>query len=38
MTVLGYLLKLKRGLRLAFGTNVLHNFSTKIFPVQYSIS
>ena len=30
MAVLGYLLKLKRGLGLAFGTHFLHDFSIKM--------
>ena len=31
MTVLGYLPKLKRGLRLALGAHFLHDFSIKMF-------
>ena len=32
MAVLGYLLKLKRGLGLAFGANLRHGFSKKNVP------
>ena len=31
MAVLGYLVKLKRGLGLAFGAHFLHDFSIKTF-------
>ena len=31
MAVLGYLPKLKRGLRLAFGAHFLHDFSLQMF-------
>ena len=37
MAVLGYLPKLKRGLGLAFGAHFLHDFSIKMFFIQYSI-
>ena len=38
MTVLGYLPKLKRDLGLAFDAHLLHDFSIKMFLIQYSIS
>ena len=38
MAVLGHLPNLKRGLGLAFGTHFLHNFSIKIFFIEYSIN
>ena len=37
MAVLGYLPKLKRGLELAFDAYALHDFSMKMFFIQYSI-
>ena len=33
MTVLGYLAKLKKGLRLAFGAHFVHDFSIKMFCI-----
>ena len=36
MAVLGYLAKLKWGPGLAFGAHFLHNFSIKMFLIQYS--
>ena len=38
MAVLGYLAKLKRDLGLAFGTHFLHDFSIKMFLIQYSVN
>ena len=38
MDVLGYLPKLKRGLGLASGAYFLHDFLTKMFPIQYGIN
>ena len=38
MAVLGYLVKLKRGLGLAFGAHFLHGFSVKMFFTYFSIS
>ena len=38
MVVLDYLAKLKRGLGLAFGAHFLHDFSIKIFLIQFSIN
>ena len=38
MAVLGYLPKLKRGLRPASGTHFLHDFLIKIFLIEYSIN
>ena len=38
MAVLGYSLKLKRDLVLAFGAYFQHDFSIKIFLIQYSIN
>ena len=38
MTVLGYLPKLKGGLGLAFAAHFLHDFSIKMFFIQYSIN
>ena len=38
MAVLGYFAKLKRGLGLAFDVNLLHDFSIKMFLIQFSIN
>ena len=38
MAVLGYLPKLKRGLRLAFGAHFLHDFSIKMFLMFYQLT
>ena len=38
MTVVGYLEKFKRDLGLAFGAHFLHDFSIKMFLIEYSIS
>ena len=38
MVVLGYLPKLKRNLGLAFGVHFLHNFSIKMFLIEYTIN
>ena len=38
MAVLGYLVKLKRGLELAFDVHFLHDFSIKMFLIQFSIN
>ena len=38
MAVLSYLPKLKRDLGLAFGACFWHDFSIKMFLIQYSIS
>ena len=38
MAVLGYLPKLKRGLRLAFGSHFLYDFSIKMFYIYYPIN
>ena len=38
MAVLGYLVKLKRGLGLAFGVHFLHDLSIKMFLIQLSIN
>ena len=38
MAVLGYLAKLKRDLELAFGAHFQHDFSIKIFLIEYSIN
>ena len=38
MVVLGYLPKLKRNLGLAFGAHFLHNFSIKMFLIEYTIN
>ena len=38
MAVLGYLAKLKRHLGLAFGAHLQHDFSIKIFLIEYSIN
>ena len=38
MAVLGYLAKLKRGLGLAFDVHFLHDFSIKMFLIQFSIN
>ena len=38
MTVLGYLAKLQRGLRQAFGAHFVHDFAMKMFRIWYSIS
>ena len=37
-TVLGYLVKLKKDLGLAFSAHFLHDFSIKMFLIQYSIN
>ena len=34
MAALGYLPKLKKGLRLAFGAHLLHDFSIKMFLIN----
>ena len=38
MAVLGYLLKLKRNLGLAFGAYFQYDFSIKMFLIQYSVN
>ena len=38
MVVLGYLAKLKRGLGLAFDAHFLHDFSVKLFLIEFSIN
>ena len=38
MAVLSYLAKLKRGLVLAFGAHFQHDFSIKMFLIEYSIN
>ena len=38
VAVLGHIVKLKRGLGLAFGAYFLHNFFMKMFLIQYSIN
>ena len=38
MAVLGYLAKLKRDLGLAFGAHFQHDFSIKIFLIEYYIN
>ena len=38
MAVLGYLAKLKRDLGLVFGAHFQHDFSIKMFFIEYSIS
>ena len=38
MALLGYLVKLKRDLGLAFGAHFLHDFYVKMFLIQYSIN
>ena len=38
MAVLGYLAKLKRDLGLALGAHFQHDFSTKMFLIEYSIN
>ena len=38
MAILGYLPKLKRGLRLAFGAHFLHDSSIEVFLISYSIN
>ena len=38
MAALGYLARLKRGLGLAFGTHLLHDFSLKMFLIWYCIN
>ena len=38
MAVLGYLAKLKRDLKLAFGAHFPHGFSIKMFRISYSIN
>ena len=38
MAALGYLVKLKRALGLAFDVQFLHDFSIKMFLVLYSIN
>ena len=38
MAFLGYLAKLKRDLGLAFGAHFQHDFSIKIFLIEYSIN
>ena len=38
MALLGYLVKLKRGLGLAFGAHFLHDFYVKMFLIWYSIN
>ena len=38
MAVLGYLAKLKMDLELAFGAHFLHDFSVKMFLIQFSIN
>ena len=38
MAVLGYLVKLKRGLGLAFDPHFLHDFFIKIFPYLFCIN
>ena len=38
MAVLGYLVKLKRGLGWAFGAHFLHDFSVKMLLIQFSIN
>ena len=35
---LGYLAKLKRGLGLTFATHFLHDFSMKMFLIEFSIN
>ena len=37
MAVLGYLPKLEMGLGLAFGANLMHDFSMNMFLIYYSI-
>ena len=38
MAVLSYLAKLKRDLGLALGAHFQHDFSTKMFLIEYSIN
>ena len=38
MAVLGYLTKLKRDLGLAFGAYLQHDFSIKMFLIEYAIN
>ena len=38
MAVLGYLARLKRDLGLAFGAHFQHDFSIKMFLIEYSIN
>ena len=38
MAFLGHLAKLKRGLGLVFGAHFLHDFSIKMFLVEYPIN
>ena len=38
MTVLSYLAKLKRGVGLAFGAHFVHDFSMKMFLIEFPIN
>ena len=38
MAILGYLAKLKRDMGLAFGAHFQHDFSIKIFLIEYSFN